>query len=172
MSNTLPKRPVRFQKENLELLKSMGADYSSVKDKIDYVNDVDVATLPPGVNSSYRTPLDRSSGNKLFRRYLNGVLDMDYACQVVIDAVHRFKQKDIPVYPLERVALQVLFPGHFGDDVDALMAPSVAGVQLDLLPEEQAIIRARVAMHLAEEINWNAGYGGGSVAGRSQTYDR
>jgi hypothetical protein len=171
MPNNEPKRPVRFLEDNQDLLKSMGADYSEVKGRTDYVQDTGAPTHPPGVNNSYRTPHDRVSGNKMFRRYLDGSLDLQHACQVVIDSVHRHKQKDIPVFPQEAVALQVIFPGHFGD-MDPLMASSMATVNLDLLDEERALIRIKVAQHLAEEMNWNAGQGGGSVPGRSQTYDR
>ncbi len=171
MTNNLPKRPVRFQENNQELLKSMGADYSDIEGKTNYTHDTDVATLPPGIQPSYRTPHDRVNGNVMFRRYLNGTLDMDNACQKVIDAVNRYKEKDVPKYTQECIALQVIFPGHFDvGDVDPLMAASVAAVNLDLIPEEVALIRMKVATHLAEVMNWNAGQGGGSTPGRHQTY--
>jgi len=169
MSNTLTRFPVRFLKSNTELLKSMGTDYSDVKGKTDYINDTDAPTLPAGIQPSYRTPHDRVNGNVMFRRYLNGVLDMDYACQQVIDAVHRFKFGATPLYEQESVALSVLFPTAFVDAMDPAMAASVAAVNLQLLPEEHIAIRIKVAAHLAEEMNWNAGDGGGSVPGRHQT---
>lgn len=168
MSNNFSKRPVRFQPENAELIKSMG--YEEAKDATDYVNDTNVVSVAPGVNSSYRTPPDRVNGNKLFRRYLDGHLDMEHATHIVIDAVHKLKHGG-PLNDLEKVALQVLFPGNFGGTyMDQAMAASVASVQLDLLPQEQALIRIKCAAHFAEEMNWNAGQGGGSVPGRSQTY--
>ncbi len=167
--NTLPKIPVRFIEGNQELLKSMGADYSEVEGKTDYVNDTDAPTIPAGVQPSYRTPHDRVNGNVMFRRYLTGSLDMDYACQQVIDAIHRAKYGAAPLYEQEAVALSVLFPLHFSDTVDPLMAAAVAAVNIKLIPEEQAMIRAKVAARLAEEMNYNAGQGGGSVPGRSQT---
>ncbi len=167
MSNDhFPKVPVRFVKGNDELLKSM---YSDAKGSTDYVNDTTAPTHAPGVSSSYNVPTDRPNGNVMFRRYLNGSLDMDYACQQVIDACHRAKYNAAPLYTQEAVALQVLFPASFSGEVDPLMAASVAAVNLNLIPEEQALIRAKVAAHLAEEMNYNAGLGGGSVPGRSAT---
>lgn len=164
--NYFPKVPVRFLESNDELLKSMD---SGVKGSTDYINDTEVPTQASGVQSSYRTPHDRVNGNSMFRRYLNGSLDMEHACHQVIDAVHRAKHGAVPLFTQEAVALQVLFPLSFSGDVDPLMAASVAAVNLNLIPEEQALIRAKVAAHLAEEINYNAGLGGGSVPGRSQT---
>lgn len=166
MSNTHSKVPVRFLGGNMDLLKSM---YSDVKGKTDYINDTTAPTAAAGVQPSYRTPSDRVNGNVMFRRYLDGKLDMDYACQQVISAVHRAKYGAAPLYEQEAVALSVLFPGSFSDTIDPLMAASVAAVNIKLLPEEQAMIRIKVASQLAEEINYNAGNGGGSVPGRSQT---
>ena len=159
--NNLPKRPVRFQEDNQELLKSQG----------DYVNDTTVPSIPAYVTPSYRTPPDRVSGNRFFRRNLDGSLDMENARNVVVDAIHRFKQKNIPVGTQEAVVLSVIFPGIFCEGVDPLMAAAVGAVQLDLIPEEVAMLRILVARHFAEEINWNAGQGGGTVDGRNQTYD-
>lgn len=169
--NNLPRRPVRFQPGNDELLKSQGVNYEEAKDKTDYIQDT-TAPVVDQVQGSYRTPHDRVNGSKMFRRYLDGRLDMEHACGTVIDAIHRYKQKDIPVGTQECVALQAIFPGHFDKDVDPMMAASVAAVNLDLVPEETAMIRIKVAAHLAEEMNWNAGMGGGSTPGRNQTYDR
>lgn len=173
MSNhNLPRRPVRFQEHNRNLLDSMGASYDLVeKSHPDYVNDTTVGTLPPGVQPSYRTPPDRVSGNKMFRRYLNGILDLEYACHKVIDALHKVRANAAPLAPQDLMALQAIFPGNFNTGVDPAMAMATASVQLELLPSEVMAIRAKVAAHFAEELNYNAGYGGGSVPGRSVTYE-
>ena len=168
-----PRIPVRFVSGNKELIKSMGADYSDVKGHTDYVNDVDadVHIAAMGPVNNYRTPADRVNGNEMFRRYLDGRLDIKYAVDKVVDAVHRYKEKDIALYTQEAVSLQILFPGAgFDGGVDPAMANAVAGVNLKLTPQEIALIRFRVASHLAEEMNYNAGQGGGSVPGRNQTY--
>lgn len=167
--NNLPKRPVRFQEDNKDLLKSMGADYRDIEGKTDYVNDTSAPTVPAGVQSNYRVDSGRVNGNEMFRRYLNGSLDMDYACQQVIDAVHRVKHGAAPLYSQEAVALQVLFPMSFHGELDPSMVAAVASVNLSLVPEETAMIRMKVAAHLSEEMNYNAGLGGGSTPGRSQT---
>lgn len=168
--NNFPKRPVRFQEHNQELLKSLGDSEDLAKSTVDYVNDTFVGTVPTSPQGTYRTPPDRVNGNALFRRYLNGSLDMEYACHKVIDAIHRVKAS-ASLFPTEQIALQAIFPGQFEGDLDPAMAMAVASVQLDLVPEEVAMIRVKVARHLAEELNWNAGLGGGSVPGRSSTYE-
>lgn len=167
MSNHYSRIPVRYLPSNQDMIKSM--DAGQAEGNTDYVNDTKVGTVAAGVQSSYRTPSDRVNGNVMFRRYLDGSLDMEYACHQVIDAVHRAKYGAAPLYTQEQVALEILFPASFSGEIDPLMAASVAAVNLSLIPEEQAMIRAKVAAHLAEEMNYNAGNGGGSVPGRSST---
>ena len=169
MSNSQPRRPVRFQEDNTELLKSMGSNYSEAKDKTDYVNDQHIASQTASIHPTYRTPPDRVNGNKMFRRYLNGVLDMEYATHKVIDAVRKYKQNVAPLDGEDLIALQVIFPGCFDGSMDPMMATAMGAVHLDLLPEEIAMIRFRVAQHIAEVLNYNGGQGGGTVPGRSVT---
>jgi hypothetical protein len=68
----------------------------------------------------------------------------------------------------EKVALSLLFPEEF-DYVDSGMVEAVASIHCRITMAEVMHVREKVAHHLAEEMNWNAGYGGGSVPGRSQT---
>ena len=175
MSNHAPKVPVRFIKANDELLDNeVSKGYSEYDGVTDYRQemDADIQISASGPQSSYRTPDDRINGNVMFRRYLNGKLDMDHACANVIDAINRYKEKDVPCYTQEYVALQVIFPtaGFDFEHMDPGMLSAVSAVNLKLLPQEVLLIRAKVTAHLAEVLNWNAGLGGGSVPGRSQTY--
>lgn len=164
---TFPRLPVRFVPANEELLKAQYAGSESGTTDAGVNETVPVARMEP----SYRTAPDRISGNEMFRRYPNGMLDVDHAKHQVIDALHKVKDKG-PLNSMEVVALSVLFPDLFADHfgvVDSATIDAVRRVQLKLHPEETMAIAAAVAGHLAEEENYNAGQGGGSVPGRHIT---
>lgn len=169
-SHNLPRIPVRFLPHNQELVKAQEGIAGQSHESTDYSEDVPHSVVAQGVQPSYRTPADRVSGNTMFRRYINGMLDYGYACQKVIDAIHAVKEcggVDC-LNTAQKVALSVLFPGSF-EFVSSGMVDAVAKVNLRLSPQEVQMIRTKVAAHLAEEMNWNAGLGGGSVPGRSST---
>ena len=177
MSKHTARMPVRFIPGNQDLLKSQvgtateGPGWSGQREGTDYrPNEEPVSTVGAGVCASYRSPSDRVNGNALFRRYPNGDLDIVSAVHCVVDALHRAKESGgmDQLNSLEKVALSVLFPTQF-TDMDPMMVSSVAAVQLRLSPLEIMQVRGTVARHLAEELNWNAGRGGGSVPGRSDT---
>jgi len=169
MSNNLPRKPVRFVPQNEELLKSQEGIAGQRKDGTDYSQDEAVGTISKP-SATYRTPPDRNIGNVFFRRYVGGSLDYDYACHKIIDAIHRYKDtKDAhQLNNEEMTALGVLFPQVF-TFVDNTIVNTIAAVQMRLAPEEVAMLRKKVAAHLAEEMNYNAGRGGGSVPGRHDT---
>ena len=169
--------PVRFVPGNQELLKSQvgsassGPGWAGQREGTDYRPGEESAyNVAPGVRPSYRTPPERVNGNPMFRRYPDGKLDVAYAVHQVVDALHRVKESGghDQLNSLEKIALSVLFPMSF-QYVDPGMAPAVASVQLRLGPAELLMIREAVGGHLAEEANWNAGRGGGSVPGRHVT---
>lgn len=176
MSNQLSRKPVIMIEENHELLKSQtgtaspGPGWAGQRHGDPGIEQHQVGTVPAGVQPSYRTPGDRVLGNVMFRRYPGGELDVANAAHQVIDAIHRVKDMGgaDQLNSLEKTALSVLFPQSFFY-VDASMVSSVARVQLRLAPHEVEQVRMAVAAHLAEEMNWNAGFGGGSVPGRSTT---
>jgi hypothetical protein len=165
--NNQPRIPVRFLPHNEELVKAQSGDDHK---PADYREELTVATVLPGVQHSYRTPAGRVSGNDVFRRYTNGSLDLDYACAKIVQALHLAKDGggvDV-LNGVDKIVLSVLFPTSF-DTVGSQMAGHVAHVQLRITPEEVQMLRMKVAAKLAEELNWNAGMGGGSVPGRSST---
>ena len=88
----------------------------------------------------------------------------------MIDALHRAKDcgGTDQLNTVEKVVLSVLFPGSFSHIGDG-MVDAVSTVHLRLSPLEVQEVRGAVARHLAEEMNYNAGRGGGSVPGRSST---
>jgi len=172
MSKNNPRIPVHLLPANKELLKGF-ASFEDVKGGTDYKQEVGTeANLQEIPTSTYRapTPGSRENGNELFRRYLNGVLDLEHAKHCVLDALRRFKDKGI-LNTQEAAALQILFPGvaQFQGHIDPGMVAAYRAVNLKITPEESIAISVAVSAHVAEQRNWNAGRGGGSVPGRSST---
>lgn len=168
MSNhNFPRIPVRLLAHNQDLVKAQAGQSPTATD---YSQDVTVAQVRPGVQPSYRTPAARVNGNAFFRRYMDGSLDLEYACHLIIDALHHVKDCGgvDSLNTAEKTALSVLFPQSFME-VDATMVAQVAQVQFRLSPAEVEMLRVKVASKLAAELNWNAGLGGGSVPGREVT---
>jgi hypothetical protein len=191
----LPRLPVRFISENADLLKSQtdevdlkkGAEeLASVQDTVrkgllaknmealsgghagagtDWSETEHVASVPAGVEPQFRAPGDRNIGNVLFRRHPDGSLDVDAAKHVVVDMVHKVKDK-LPLTELEKITLGILFPMVF-EFVDPRLSESMMRVHLRLTPWEVALVNERVAAHLTAEMSYNAGLGGGGDPGRA-----
>lgn len=169
MSNNLPKVPVRLLEQNDELLKAQAGISGQSHEATDYSN-TEVVGVISGPQATYRTPPDRMIGNVFFRRYINGALDLRYAVDKVVDALHRCKDGGgiDQLNNEEKTALGVLFPMQFAT-VDNSMIMQVASVQLKISLMEMDAIRQAVAAHVQEELNYNAGRGGSSAPGRHQT---
>lgn len=133
----------------------------------DYKQTESTVSVQGGVVSSYRTPADRTSGNDTFRRYPDGTLDVEYAKHKVVDMLHRLKDGQ-PLTELEKCILTCCFPAAT-PFMDAGVADNLRAVNLRIAPEEMLAISMKVASHLAAEMNYNAGQGGGSVPGRDLT---
>lgn len=114
-----------------------------------------------------RTPqsdhLDRMNGNETFRRYADGKLDFQYAIDKIFEVLDKLRHKG-HLTMQEQARLAVVFP-HLGDEVPA----AVANVQARLSDTEKDLIQFAVEAKLKEIYNYNAGRGGGSVNGRSET---
>lgn len=165
--NNLPKVPVRLLPQNDELLKSTAGQAPGATD---YRQTESIASMSGVQQGSYRTPPDRVCGNEFFRRYISGVLDLKYAVNKVVDALHRAKDSGgvDQLNNEEKTALSILFPMQF-TFIDSSMTAQVAATQLRISPLECETIRQAVASHIQEELNYNAGRGGGSTHGRHQT---
>ena len=132
---------------------------------------VAVPEYPSGVHATYNAPADRVNGNQVFRRYPDGSLDINTAANQVLDMVHRVQSSDNSSAFLtnqEELILSVVFPRVFAF-VDSSLLDRMREVNLRITPEENALVAMKVSAHLKEEINWNAGNGGGSVPGRTTT---
>ena len=143
----LTRKPVRFIEGNQELLDIQKSTSGESKIVGDYTYPEAVGTVHGPV---YRRPLDRESGNELFRRYPDGTLDMDAACHVIIDAIHRVRDGG-PLTGIEMTALSCCFPSAFSA-VDQGMSSARRAVSLRLSDSERVQLSLKVATHLAEEM--------------------
>lgn len=168
---SLPRVPVYMVPGNASLLK--GASAGAESGATDFRMDNDYATVTMPMTQSYRYPADRVNGNEVFRRYLNGTLDLGYAKDKAVDAIHKVKRRS-PLLPEDCHVLVSLFPGvHEIVSVcsEYGIIPANAFIISKISPMEIDAVRQLVAAHFAEESNWNAGQGGGSVSGRGHTYN-
>tara|TARA_R100001244_G_scaffold53662_1_gene46573 strand:- start:14673 stop:15173 length:501 start_codon:yes stop_codon:yes gene_type:complete len=162
-SGNLPRVPVRFIERNKELLSK-----SEEKGTTDYkLTEHAEGHLPNVPVQQYRTPHDRVSGNLIFRRYPDGRLDFDYAKHCVLDAIRKAKT-GVGLTSQEEAILSVLFPTQFAF-VDGGMLAHVRSTLLKVTDDEAALVSKIVRAQMAEELNYNAGFGGSSVPGRSKT---
>ena len=108
---------------------------------------------------------DRPSthGMSRIRRYVNGELDYNWAMLLVVDAIHK-AENGMYLTPLEESMLTVIFPVRFNK-----IEPAQAEINTQLSRTEKNYLKDLVTAHLKEELNWNAGRGGGSVDGRKRT---
>jgi len=123
-------------------------------------------THKPEYRSQYndRTILPRNVGCTPLRRYPNGTLDFKYVAGQIIDIVHKVKDNG-NITEIERAILALVLPGKFHSLVDAKIAQTMTKLSKD----ERMMLALMVEQHTREELNWNAGAGGGSVPGRSTT---
>lgn len=105
--------------------------------------------------------LGRNAGITYARRYPNGKLCVEFVAQQVVDAVHKAKDSGMLTGD-EKALLSLILPGFF-----PLMDAKIAGTMFRMTDEERLLVALKVKQHMAEELNWNAGRGGGSVPGRS-----
>lgn len=99
----------------------------------------------------------------IIRRYPDGTLDLQWAKNVVIDAVHKLNYPH-SLLPLDMALLTVVFPDKF-----KVMEPMQAEILTQFSNTEKQKVRILVEAQLLEELNYNAGQGGGAVPGQSST---
>ena len=152
MSNYFPKIPLTVQNPDIVKARGENPSYQSFR-----ANE----THP----CNYSKMEDRPSthGMSRMRRYPNGQLDFIWAANVVIDALKK-AEKNEPMTDLEESFLTVLLPIKF-----TRKEPNQAEVNTQLSASEKEFLREYINAHFAEEQNWNAGEGGGSVEGRTRT---
>jgi hypothetical protein len=108
--------------------------------------------------------MQRNPGCEALRRYPNGALDYRYALDKVLEVIHKVRDNG-NLTPYEKSILAMLAPGGFSKIIDTKIAQTMTKLSLD----ERMILGAMLRQHMQEELNWNAGGGGGSTPGRSVT---
>jgi len=119
---------------------------------------------------SYRTPqqdslLMRNEGCTPLRRYPDGRLDTEFVAQEVVSLIHKAEDGG-NLTSFEQGLLTLILPQKF-----QLVDPKIAGTMARLTEEERGLVALRVLRHMNEELNWNAGRGGGSVPFRHTSRD-
>jgi len=124
-------------------------------------------THNPPVRDQYNDPklTPRNVGCTPLRRYPNGKLDVKYVAAQIIDLIHK-AQDGGKLTEFEKALLTSILPGKFQYPG---MDSRLAGTHARLSDEEKLLVALLVNGHLREEMNWNAGQGGGSVPGRHVT---
>lgn len=118
--------------------------------------------------STYRTPqqdpsLMRNEGCTPLRRYPDGRLDTEFVASQVIDMIHKAEIGG-NLTSFEQALLTLILPQKF-----QLTNPKIAGTMARMTEEERGLVSLRVLRHMNEELNYNAGRGGGSVPFRHVT---
>jgi hypothetical protein len=119
----------------------------------------------------YRTPHNertvsppRQDGNTPLRRYPDGRLDVPYVAHKIIEICHKMKDGGNTT-DYEKALLCLVLPQQFKKLID----PKIAQTMTKLSKDERFMLAMTVDKHRREELNWNAGMGGGSVPGRGST---
>ena len=93
-------------------------------------------------------------GNAIFRRFANGMLDYDYACNKIFDALDKVRDH-IALTEFEKAVLSIIVPGivKVGEPPSA-----VAMTKVRLSPEETMKLRLLVMAKQAENRNYRTGW--------------
>jgi len=105
-----------------------------------------------------------TAGNSAFRRYANGMLDMDNAVSKVMECMQKAREGGY-LNEMEKCVLSVIIPG-----MDMLVPKAIAATKVRLSMEETLKIRLLVSARNKEAMNYNGGRGGGSLYMRTVTY--
>lgn len=93
------------------------------------------------------------------RRSPDGTLDLDWAVNVILDAVHEAEYNGV-LTSLQQSLLTVLFPVKF-----RFQEPQLAEIRTQLSGSEKSKLADLVEARLKQESSWNAGMGGGPGVG-------
>lgn len=111
-----------------------------------------------------RSPEGRNLGCTPLRRFPNGVLDTQYVVDSIVEIVHKAESGG-KLNSIEMALISVIIPGRYCHIMDSM----TANTKLRMADEEKLMVAIKVMAHFNEELNFNAGRGGGSVPGRSVT---
>jgi hypothetical protein len=92
--------------------------------------------------------------NAIFRRYANGMLDYDYACSKIFEALEK-AQEHASLTEFEKLILSVIAPG-----IENMGGPpsAIAATKVRLSPEEVVKLRILVSARSSQIRNYRAGW--------------
>jgi len=103
----------------------------------------------------------------VMRRYADGKLDLQWAKNMVLDAIKGSSfEGGGAERPVQMALATLILPEKIRE-----VEPRQAEIMTQMSATEKQQVRTLVLAQLAEEENWNAGVGGDSVEGRSKTRD-
>jgi hypothetical protein len=152
MSYNGPRVPLNMQQGGLEKAVKKNPSYESARSNEIHEPQYEEMKDRAGVNEQTRV-----------RRYPNGELDYTWVMNTIVDSIHK-AETGMYLTPVEESLLTVFFPLSF-QKVEAAQAE----IRTQLSKSEKAYLKEMIDAHLKEELNWNAGRGGGSLLGRSRT---
>lgn len=152
MSYNGPRVPLNMQKGGLEKAVKKNPSYESARDNQIHEPQYSAMKDRPSM-------VDRSR----VRRYPNGELDYQWAMNTVLDALKKAEDGHY-LTPIEESLLTVCLPVKFSK-----VEVAQAEIRTQLSRSEKAYLKDMIEAQLKEELNWNAGQGGGSVPGRGRT---
>lgn len=144
--------PLHWQQNGMEKAIKKNPSYESARSNQIHEAQYSDLTDRAGVSDQTRV-----------RRYPNGALDYSWATNLVLDAIHK-AETDMYLTPVEESLLTVVFPLKF-DKVEAAQAE----IRTQLSKTEKGYLKDMIEAKLKEQLNYNAGRGGGSVSGRTRT---
>lgn len=147
-----PRVPLNMQKGGIEKAVKKNPSYESARDNQIHKPQYQEMKDRPGISEQSRV-----------RRYPNGELDYRWVMNTVVDAIHK-AEAGMYLTPVEESLLTLFFPLKF-KKVEAAQAE----IRTQLSKTEKAYLEEMIERHIKEEMNYNAGRGGGSVEGRSRT---
>lgn len=140
-----------------EVAKAVGAKETSFRPGVTH-------ELKYQIPHNDRTIMPRNNGCTMLRRYADGRLDIPYVCGKIIEIIHKMKDAG-HVTQFEKALLALTLPKPFQKLIDAKIAKTMTKIS----NEERMMLGLYLSQHLKEELNYNAGLGGGSVPGRGST---
>lgn len=161
MSNFGPRVPLHLQNDAIAKAAKENSSYESFRPNVIH---------PMGqYGDSFGKERAGIAAQFRVRRYPNGVLDIQWTGNQIIDAIHKVEFNggtgdpnlgSASILPLEAALLTVVFPAKYRK-----MEPQQAEILTQLSPSEKDMLKVFVESQLANEQAWNAGQGGGSVPG-------
>jgi uncharacterized protein YqcC (DUF446 family) len=156
MSDHGSRIPLHFQQPNL--VKATGAQINP-----SYESFAPHQVFTPQYKTLWSADRPTTHAMSMIRRYPDGTLDYQWAKNIIIDAIHKMQYPN-SLLPTEMALISVVFPDKF-----KVMEPMQANILTQFSDTEKYKVRGIVEAQLKEELNYNAGRGGGSVEGRSST---